>query len=324
MKKAFLLIISSCLMHMSCSTVNPIFKAMGHNVTSFFSTPTPILNKIQHPYQPEARLAVLWIGHATVLIQIDNKFILTDPILTNTVGYISKRLIETGVNVQNIPPLDVVLVSHMHVDHLSLGSLDLIEFKTKQLLVPEGGLVYIPNFSFESDQLKTWESWEKDGLRITAVPAIHNGWRYGLDDAWMKRSYTGYLVAYNGIKVYFAGDTAYDPTIFVELGQRFPGIDLALVPIAPIHPREYSKVRHSDPIEAIQIYKDLQARWLMPIHFDTFSESIDTLGEASTILRAEMMRQNLTENEVALLEVGEQKIFLHRKKTNSTVRSINQ
>jgi L-ascorbate metabolism protein UlaG (beta-lactamase superfamily) len=287
--------------------------ATGRNIASLLSTPREIIHKIQDPYQPDARLAILWIGHATALIQIDDKFILTDPIFTNTVGLFSKRLVEPGIDPENLPFLDVVLISHLHIDHLSFGSLDLVENKTKQLLVPEGGLVYIPNFSFKSDELKTWRSWQNEGLIITAVPSIHNGWRYGLDNAWMEHGYTGYIIEYNGIKVYFAGDTAYDSEMFKEIGKRFANVSVALVPIAPIHPREYSKTRHTDPLEAIQIFKDLNAQWLIPIHFDTFPESLDTLGEASTILRAEILRQNLTENEITFLDIGEQKVFISRK-----------
>ena len=81
----------------------------------------------------------------------------------------------------------------------------MIESKTKHLLVPQQGIVYIPNFNFDMQEIKMWESWENDGLKITAVPAVHNGWRYGIDDAWMKDSYGGYIIEYNGKTVYFAG-----------------------------------------------------------------------------------------------------------------------
>jgi len=244
------------------------------------------------------------------LIQIDDKFILTDPVLMNTVGQFSKRLVEPGIDSGNIPKLDAVLISHMHIDHLSPASLDLIGSKIHQLLIPAGGMIYIPDFGFPIDELGKWRMWEKDGLQITAVPALHNGWRYGLDAAWMKTSYTGYIISYHGIRVHFAGDTAYDPELFHEISRRFPVIDLTLVPIAPIHPREYSKSRHTDPVEAIRIFQDLGAHFLTPIHFDTFPESADTLGEATAVLHEAMEANGLTGNQVVILTQGEQHVYI--------------
>ncbi len=101
-------------------------------------------DKIAQPVRRDARLAVLWVGHATVLIQMDDKLILTDPVFTATVGQLSKRMIEPGLDRANVPPVDAVLISHMHFDHLSLRSLEMLEKRIKRLYVPEGGLVYVP------------------------------------------------------------------------------------------------------------------------------------------------------------------------------------
>jgi len=297
----------------SCNALRSTGGAITRSAAGVFSTPREVPNKITMPVREDARLAVLWIGHATVLLQLDDKFVLTDPNLTLTAGMFSKRLVEPGMDPANLPPLDVVLLSHMHVDHLSYGSLDLLEKKTKQLLVPEGGLVYIPNYDFETDELKTWETWERGGLRVTAVPVVHNGWRYGLDDAWMTKSFTGYIVEYNGMTVYFGGDTAYDSTLFKETGKRFPSIDLALLPVAPINPRAYTKARHIDPQEALQIYRDLGARMMLPIHFDTYPEAIDSLGEAPATLRALVAEQQLTDEQVHIMRIGEQRVFIRKQ-----------
>ena len=189
-----------------------------------FRTPIEIENKIQDPVRIDARLAVLWIGHSSLLIQIDDKFILTDPIFTSTAAAISKRLVEPGIDHKNLPVIDMVLISHMHVDHLSLGSLEMIEKKVKKMIVPNGGLVYVPNFDFESSEIKLWQTLEFNGIKITSTPLAHNGWRYALDYAWMDSSYTGYLIEYNGIKVFFAGDTGYDSTLFKQTGKKFPNI----------------------------------------------------------------------------------------------------
>src|SRR5690606_15012532 len=119
-----------------------------------------------------------------------------------------------------------------------------------------------------------------DGLRVTAVPISHVGWRYGVDAAWMKHAYTAYVVEYRDLKVYFAGDGAYDQRNFVETGQRFPGIDLALLPMGPIEPREVMRERHMDPREALQAFIDLEAARMVPIHYDTFVAGADEPGDA--------------------------------------------
>jgi N-acyl-phosphatidylethanolamine-hydrolysing phospholipase D len=294
----------------ACTNFGRFAGFAGRNVATLFSDMKPVENKITHPVRPDARLAVLWVGHATCLIQMDDKFILTDPNLTNAVGQISKRLVEPGIDPRNLPMLDAILISHLHYDHLSFGSLELIENKSRILFAPKGGLDYIPKYAFPCVELVRWESWEQDGLRITAVPVKHVGWRYGIDSEWMTTSFTGYILQYHGMTVYFGGDQAYDSTFYKETGRRFPNIDLALLPIAPINPRGFMQRTHTDPKEALHVMADLKAKQMMPIHFDTFINSSDTLGEAPAALREAMQANGLTERDVSILRIGEQKVFI--------------
>jgi N-acyl-phosphatidylethanolamine-hydrolysing phospholipase D len=284
-------------------------RILGGNLAALGTRPRPVPNKITHPARSDSRIAVTWVGHATVLVQLDDKFILTDPVFTETIGQLTRRMVEPGLDPENLPPIDAVLVSHMHFDHLSLGSLDLIEPKTRRLFVPEGGLVYIPNYRFDERELATWRSWEEGGLRITAVPVKHNGFRYGADGAWMTTSFTGYVVEYHGLTVYFGGDTAYFPG-FSETRERFAHIDLALLPIAPIHPRSFMEAMHVDPREAMQAMSDLGAETMMPIHFDTFPNSADEPGEAKDLLRKLADERGLGPDRVAILEIGEQRVIV--------------
>src|SRR5262245_13172835 len=116
-----------------------ILSFFGRNFASLTRPMDRLPSRITAPVRPEARLAALWVGHATVLVQMDDRFILTDPVFTDAVGQISKRLVEPGIDVSHLPPIDAVLVSHMHFDHLSLGTLDLIEDKVRRVYLPEGG-----------------------------------------------------------------------------------------------------------------------------------------------------------------------------------------
>ncbi len=266
-------------------------------------------HRIVQPRRDDARLAVLWVGHATALVQMDDRFVLTDPLLTDSVGQLTQRLQEPGIDPANLPPLDVVLVSHLHYDHLSLGSLDLLEPKVRRLFVPRGGLVYVPNYAFDARELATWQSFEDRGMRITAVPVKHVGYRYGVDAAWMTHSFTGYVVEYRGLTVYFSGDTGYDAARFRATAERFPHIDLALLPIAPIHPRSFMEDLHVDPAEAVQAFVDLRARTMVPIHFDTLINGFDDPGEARTTLQAVVHARGL-DDRVRILPIGGQSVIV--------------
>lgn len=283
---------------------------LSRTADSWGSAPRPAPSRVTHPFRRDARLAVLWVGHATALIQLDDKLVLTDPVLTNTVGQLSPRLVEPGIAPERMPPLDAVLISHLHFDHLSLGSLELIESKVRWLGLPEGGLTYLTDFSFPAREVPPWTTWESGGLRVTAVPVQHGGWRYGLDKAWMPHGATGWVVEYHGITVYFGGDTGYDKRCFLATRARFPSIDLALLPIAPIAPRDFMRSRHLEPAGALDAYHDLCARWLVPVHFDTFVNSLDDPGAAPRLLQAELQRRKWPPDRVALLAVGEQKVFI--------------
>ena len=286
-------------------------RASGRAAGALFMSPRKV-EKLKEPIDKNARLAVLWVGHATALVQIDDKVILTDPVFTSSVGQLSKRLVEPGIDPENLPPVDAVIISHLHFDHLSLGSLDMIQRKVRMLLMPRTGATYLTDFGFPVLELRPWQGYEKDGLRITAVPVDHVGFRYGADDAWMTEGFTGYVIEYHGIKVYFGGDTAYDQKLFVDVGQRFPGIDVALLPIGPIEPREIMRRFHTDPGEAVQAFIDLGAKRMVPIHYDTFVNSTDEPGDALKQLTAAEKKWDLGKREIAVVAIGERRVFLEK------------
>ena len=113
-------IILLAILFNSCTTILSTSNSVGSSFSALFSSPKIIENKITDPIRNDARLAVLWVGHATLLIQIDDKFVLTDPVFTETIAFISKRLIEPGIEPEHLPQIDVALISHLHADHLSL------------------------------------------------------------------------------------------------------------------------------------------------------------------------------------------------------------
>jgi N-acyl-phosphatidylethanolamine-hydrolysing phospholipase D len=302
---------SAALGAVACDRVSLFASFVGRNAATLARPVQPAPFKSKQPARPDARLAALWVGHATVLIQIDDRFLLTDPVFTSSVGQLSKRLVEPGIDPSDLPRIDATLISHMHFDHLSLGSLDLIESRLERVYLPEGGAIYVPGSPVPTIELPAWHSHEVRGLRVTAVPVRHNGWRYAGDRSWMTKSFTGYVVEYRGLTVYFGGDTAYTRA-FGETGRRFPGIDLAILPIAPVNPRSFMCRYHIDPREALEAFRDLGAAAMLAIHFDTFVNSLDDYGEAPRRLRALLPEYALDERRVAVLRHGEQRVFVAR------------
>ena len=292
----------SFLIFQSCSPYKDFF-INQFNVLLF--RPIDKVEKIKNPISPNAKLSVVLIGHATTLIQIYDKVILTDPIMTNTIAMIHKRFTEPGIEIEDIPKVDATLISHNHMDHLSLSTLGDLQHKITKMFVPEEGLTYIPNYDFPTFEIKAWQTWNKDGLKITAIPVQHRGGRYGLDESWMKISCTGYVIQYRDITVFFGGDTGYNDTIFKNVNKKFPKIDLALIPIAPISPREFMKRAHVDPDEGVMAFEDLKADRMMPIHFDTFPNSTnDTITEAPNKLTA-ITKQKYTNEQLKIIKPGE-------------------
>ncbi len=258
---------------------------------------------------PNANLAVSWAGHATVLIQICDKIIITDPFLTNTLGLVVKRYIKPGIDPALLTKVDATLISHIHLDHFSYGSLDLLP-KNGLLAIPLEVAAYTADFGFkEVDELKPWQMIERGGVRITAVPVQHFGGRYGFDGGWMGTlGYTGYVVQYKEYTVFFAGDTGYDAEVFKEIGRRFT-IDLAIIPIAPGSGSGFGSRVHVNPRGAISVLKDVGAKYMMPIHFNTLfygppgnpAEPVNRLREAAT--------EQGCLDKVIILEMGEQRVL---------------
>lgn len=264
---------------------------------------------ITSPFLPDANLAVGWVGHATVLIQIHDKIILTDPLFTNSIGMLVKRFVKPGLDPDILPKVDFTLISHMHFDHLSYGSLEEIP-KNGDLIIPDGLARYTPDFGFkEVDLMKPWQVLEEDSVRITAVPVQHFNGRYGFDSIWLGTlGYTGYVIEYKGIVVFFAGDTGYNPELFKEIGRRFK-IDLALIPIAPGGGTGLGSRVHASPLGAVKICEDVGARFMVPIHFGTMAYGAPPNPAAQLEVLHEAAVQEGVTDRVIPLEVGEQRVL---------------
>ena len=251
-----------------------------------------------------AAVSAVWVGHATVLLRIGRRYVLADPNLGGAILVLPR---ETPASLQTweLPPIDVALLSHMHLDHFDAKTLRRLG-RRPAVLYPKGGETYDDEILQPRKRaLAPWESIEVAGLTITAVPVRHQGGRYGLDSLW-NHAFTGYVIEGAGRRVFFAGDTGYDPHKFREIGARFPGIDLAFIPIAPGRKEgQADRWGHANPGQALDIFADVGARYMVPIHF----ESYYGVGGADRRaprreLGAEIRRRGL-EGRVFALQTGE-------------------
>ncbi|HWE26260.1 MAG TPA: MBL fold metallo-hydrolase [Myxococcales bacterium] len=247
---------------------------------------------------PDASLSAVWVGHATVLLRLGRHFVLTDPNLGGNIAVV-RRVTPASLKPAQLPRLDVAIVSHLHADHLDTWTLRRIGHGT-EVVYPRGGESYMSGFEQPTRALAPWETMEYAGLRITAVPVRHSGGRFLVDALW-NHAATGYVIEGAGRTVFFAGDTGYDPHVFKEVGRRFPAIDLALIPIAPARGGNRN---HADPREALQIFEDVGARYMVPIHFEAYYSSAVPIDEPRKVLEAEVMRRGW-EDRVFALRTGE-------------------
>jgi L-ascorbate metabolism protein UlaG (beta-lactamase superfamily) len=238
------------------------------------STPYMRVSEKPRPKEwPADAITAAWIGHATVLINFRGTTILTDPALgerlappevfgTN-IGI--RRITELPVKPEDLPPIDLVLLSHAHYDHWDLETLRRFKPPTR-VVIPQGTRDLVPEGHFgEVIELAWGESARTCGLTITAMPVQHSGRRNGESQT---RGYNGYLIERDSKRIFFPGDTAFTRWPAEEWLKNFGGktVDLCLFPIG----NYYFHYDHMTPEEAWELFRLLGGKQLMPIHWRTF------------------------------------------------------
>jgi L-ascorbate metabolism protein UlaG (beta-lactamase superfamily) len=237
-------------------------------------------------------LRVTFIGHSTVLLQMDGVNILTDPIWSMRASPVSwfgpRRHRPPGLRLEDLPPIDVVLQSHDHYDHLDIPTLHRLTARRRvKLVVPLGVRARLVSAQISgsnaSSELDWWQSASiSSEVKITAVPARHFSGRTLHDRN--RTLWCGYMIEGPSGVVYFAGDSGYG-NHFHKIRERFPNIRLALLPIGAFRPQWFMAPVHMSPFEAVQAHQDLAAAWSIGIHFGTFRLADDGQDEAVTDLR---------------------------------------
>jgi len=228
-------------------------------------------------------MRVTFVNHATVLVQMDGVNILTDPIWSERCSPVSfagpRRVHPPGLRFEQLPPIDVVLVSHNHYDHLDLPTLErLAAGHRPRIFVPVGNRVILDRAKIENvEELDWWQSIEvRDGIRVAAVPTQHFSGR-GLFDR-DRALWAGFVVTGPAGAMYFAGDTGFGPH-FGQIRARYGPPRLALLPIGAYRPEWFMSRVHMSPEEALRAHQILGAEASVAIHFGTFRLADDGQDE---------------------------------------------
>ncbi|MGB5219141.1 MAG: MBL fold metallo-hydrolase [Smithella sp.] len=264
----------------------------------------------------KGEMSVTPIGHATFLIQMDGLNILTDPIWSNRPSPISwagpKRHIKPGILFEDLPPIDVVLISHNHYDHLDLPTLKRLAGKgSPRSIVPLGDLNLIKGAGISAvDELDWWQSVRvSPDVTITLVPAQHFSMRtLGNRN---KTLWGGFVISGPSGNVFYSGDTGYGPH-FQEIARRFSPIRVALLPIAPFRPQKindtapaHRSIVHMGPVEAVQAHMDLGLPFTIAAHFQAFRLGMEGFDDPANVLVSALAQNNLKPDNFVVPVLGQ-------------------
>ncbi len=266
---------------------------------------TPDIARIKNPDPSSIQLT--WVGHATFLIQVAGMNILTDPIWSKRASPMQfagpTRYARPGVAFEDLPKIDLILISHTHYDHLdrptihNLGNAPhyIIPDHTKEWFEQEG----ITN----STELRWGQSTKVGALTVHAVPARHWSKRklFGTENA----GWGGYLLDTPAGQIYFVGDTGYDSGYFKEIGKRFPSISLALIPIGAYYPGAVFGNFHINPGEAVVVHKEVGAKKSVGMHWGVFKLTGEPLNEPPLLLAREIAAAGIPPEEFSVMKIGE-------------------
>ncbi|MGH3621581.1 MAG: MBL fold metallo-hydrolase [Sciscionella sp.] len=247
--------------------------------------------------------ALTWVGHASYVIRMDGACVLADPVWSARLNGAARRMTPPGVAWSQLPEVDAVVISHNHYDHLDWPTIRRLPRDTT-CCVPAGLGGWFTRRGFtDVVELDWWESTETVGLRFDFVPAHHWSRRGVLDSC--RSLWGGWVITGpGGSRVHHAGDSGYGPA-FAEIGRRYPGIEVTMMPIGAYAPRWFMRSVHMDPDEAVAAADDLGARRLAGMHWGTFVLSKEPVMEPLHRIRAAWAATGRNRENLWDLAVGE-------------------
>lgn len=255
------------------------------------------------------RDSITWVGHATFLLRLDGVTVLTDPFFMERASPFSwagpKRFVPPGIPIESLPPVDLIIVSHNHYEHLDLRTIEALPHKARAtVIVPLGLGHYFTELGYRDVRELDWlDGTEAAGLKITALPAIHFSKR-GLFDR-NETLWASYSVQKpDGYRLFFSGDTAYGP-VFAMMGESHGPFDFAMIGIGAYEPRSIMVASHATPEEAVRLGRDIGARQMVGMHWGTISLTPEPPFEAAGRFKRAAGNAGYGEEDAWIMKIGE-------------------
>ena len=254
---------------------------------------------------------ITWLGHATFLIQIDNINILTDPVLLGN-SRLYPRQVPVPISLEALPPIDIIVLSHNHFDHFDPKTLNALAQKNNStMLVPYGDKVRMKQLGFSKVHELEWGestciSGQDNTIKCSFLPAHHWSGTGAFD---VNKSLWGsWLFQGEDKTVYFAGDTAYSDH-FSWIKDNAPAIDIAIMPIGPLHPQELMLESHTSAHEAVKAFEVLDATHFIPMHWGTFRPANDNFEDPINQLKESWAGKQRDGKQLHIVKFGERVSF---------------
>ena len=295
---------------------------------SFFLPDVPddhyLLEKdaISQYHEMSGQNSITWLGHATFLIRINGMTILTDPFLTEFASPLwefgPRRYVQPGISLDNLPPIDIIVVSHNHLDHLDAETVESLQGKEKiHVFVPLGLKDFFKDKGYKNIQDLDWgESTSYSGIKLTALPVVHFSGR-GLNDK-NKTLWCSWSILSQSEKIYFSGDTSYSSTIFKNIGKENGPYDLAILSIGAYKTRKYGPASHLTPEEAVDVALDIKSNVAVAMHWGTISLSDEPPWEPPVRFKQAAKNSGMSSDQVWVMKIGETRLL---KNTHGSTQS---
>ena len=254
---------------------------------------------------------VAWIGHATFIMKLGNITLITDPVFEKNMGPLifgPKRYVDPALGIEEIPEINLFLLTHNHYDHLSTRTIQKFPYKKAKVLTPLKLSKYFKRNGFLNVEEMDWyETTIVNDLKITLLPAVH----------WSKRSiwdtnktlWGSFLIEYKNKKIFFSCDTGYGE-IYKELGKKFGPIDLTFINIGaynfyPMSSRKDQSIYHTNPEQALQIGRDLKSKKIFGMHWGTVVLSLEPIFEPPKRFKKSAYKYGFNENDAIIFKIGQ-------------------
>ena len=252
---------------------------------------------------------IAWIGHATYLIKLGDTTIITDPVFSKNAGPLifgPKRYVEPALKLNEIPKIDLFLLTHNHYDHQDMRTIRRFPFKDSKVLVPLKLGKYFTRYRFKDVNEMDWydEIKVNDNMKVTLLPAVH----------WSKRSLTdtnktlwgNFLIEYKDKKILFACDTGYG-NIYKELGEKYGPIDLTMINIGAYNfkPMFDKSIYHATPEEALNVAQDLKSKKVLGTHWGTFVLSLEPIMEPPVRFKDNAEKYGFSKEDTIVFKIGQ-------------------